>query len=65
MNYAKKAQVLRKYADDEDNNILLRIGATGIAGAGMLGAMTIDTVNDIRCGIADLVSDGWNKLWGR
>ncbi len=44
--YVRGAQGLMDYADDESNNFVLRIGASALAGAGMITSVAIDGVGD-------------------
>ncbi len=63
--YVQNAQFLMDYADDTDNNIALRIGASAVAGTGMIGAVIIDGVGDGCSWVGNKISNGWNtvKSW--
>ncbi len=60
--YVQNAQFLMDYADNQDNNIILRIGAESVAGAGMIGAVVIDGVGDGCKWIGNKISDGWKTV---
>lgn len=63
--YAKNAGFLVDYSNDEENNIILRIGASAVAGTGMIGALVVDGVSDCCIWIGDTFSNAWNgiKSW--
>lgn len=60
--YVQNAQFLSDYANNEENNIALRIGASAVAGTGMIGAVVIDGVADGCSWIGNKISDGWHAV---
>lgn len=60
--YVKDNQFLMDYANNEKNNIVFRIGASAIAGAGMIEAIAVDGVTEGCSWIGNKISDGWNAI---
>lgn len=61
-NYIKNSQYLKEIADNQENSTFVRVGASAIAGLGMIGAMTVDGISDGVCWIGDKISSGWNAF---
>jgi len=61
-NYVKNAQFLMDYANDENNNIVSRVGAASAAGLGMIGAVTVDGISDGLNWMGGQISSGWNAF---
>ena len=60
--YVKNNQFLMDYANNEKNNIIFRIGASAIGGAGMIEAIVVDGVADGCSWIGNKISDGWKAV---
>lgn len=61
-NYVKNAQFLMDYADDENNNIIKRVGAASAAGIGMIGAVTVDCVGEGVKWMGNELNREWNLI---
>lgn len=60
--YLENTGFIKDYADDERNNIVFRVGASAIAGIGMVHAMAIDGVEECQSWIKNKISDGWQTM---
>lgn len=60
--YLENTRFIKDYADDERNNIVFRVGASAIAGIGMVHAMAIDGVEECQSWIKNKISDGWKTM---
>ena len=60
--YVKNTKFLADYADNPENNAVLRVGASAVAGTGMIGAMAVDGISEGCSWVGNKISDGWQSI---